>query len=88
MELSPIGHALQIEGQREAEVGDEREGMRRVDRERCQDREDMLQEIILQPLALGFRKAARLHDDDLGFRELDPEGTVADLLVVDERLGL
>ena len=40
---------LQIEDQREALVGDEREGVRGVDRLRGQHREDMVAEMVVEP---------------------------------------
>ena len=51
--------ALQLEDRREAAVRDERERMRRIDGERCQDREDLVDEILLEPGALGRRSARR-----------------------------
>ena len=48
-----------FERQREAEIRDERERMRRVDGERRQDREDVLEEMLLQPVALAARQIAR-----------------------------
>ena len=41
----------------EAEIGNERERMRRIDRERRQHREDVLQEIIFEPGAVGLLQA-------------------------------
>ena len=63
-----IGHAHQrlhgaallagkLQGEREAEIGDERKRMRRVDRERRQHREDRIEEIALEPAAARPRSA-------------------------------
>ena len=38
----------------EAEIGNERERMRRIDRQRRQHREDVLQEVVLEPGAVAF----------------------------------
>ena len=48
---------LQLEDQAEALVRDEREGVRRVDRLRRQDREDLLAEMLVEPrLRLGVER--------------------------------
>ena len=52
----------------EAEARDEREGMRRVDRERRQQREDVVEEVILDPGSFGLGDVAAVdqNDADLG----------------------
>ena len=47
-----VARARQLQRDREAEIGNERKRMRRVDRERRQHRKDVLQEIISEPGAL------------------------------------
>ncbi len=42
---------------REAEIGNERKRMRRIDRERRQHREDVVQEIVFEPGAFGLLQA-------------------------------
>ena len=66
----PVLRIEQFERQREAEIGNERERMRRIDGERRQDREDVLQEIILQPVALPAGEIGDVEDDDAARREL------------------
>ena len=44
-----VARARKLERDREAEIGDERERMRRVDRERREQRKDLAQEMILEP---------------------------------------
>src|SRR4029453_11580910 len=44
--------ALQLQDGREAAVGDEGKGMRRVDGKRRQDREDLVDEVLVEPRAL------------------------------------
>ncbi len=53
--VRPSVGAEQLQRQREAEIRDERERMRRIDGERRQHREDVVEEVVLQPglLALG-----------------------------------
>ena len=47
-------HARELQRQREAEIGNERERMRRVDGERRQQRKDVGEEVVLEPGALGL----------------------------------
>ena len=49
----------QLQRDREAEIGNERERMRRVDRQRRQHRENLLQEMVLQPGELVLGRAGR-----------------------------
>ena len=80
--LDPVGHADQrihrlavlgarkLQGDREAEIGNEREWMRRIDGKRRQQRKDVGEEIILQPgfLRLGDVRAVDQHDAGFGER--------------------
>ena len=62
----------QLERQREAEIGDEGKRMRRIDRQRRQDREDMLKEVLLQPVPLAAGEIGDVEDDDAAGREFRP----------------
>ncbi len=59
-----VAGARELQRQREAEIGNERERMRRIDRERRQHREDGGQEILLQPVMLLLGHVLRIDDDD------------------------
>ena len=65
----PPGRAEELQADREAEVGDERERVRRIDRQRRQHREDRLQELALEPDAVLRRQPCRAHDVDVLRRE-------------------
>ena len=54
---------LELEDQRQAAVGDEREGVRGVDRLRGEQREDLLAEMLVEP-GLGFGVERLVADDD------------------------
>ena len=56
--------ALELKRKSEAEVGNEWERMRRVDRQRRQHREDIEEKIILQPLAITGRQRRDVADDN------------------------
>ena len=62
--------ALQLQRQGEAQVGQEGEGVRRVDGQRRQNREQLVQELGLQPLALGLGDALAVDDLDAGDGQL------------------
>ncbi len=62
--------ALQLQDRREAAVGNERKRMRRIDGERRQDREDLVDEILVEPRTLGLGELARLDDGDTGLAQL------------------
>ena len=51
-----------------SEARDEREGMRRIDRQRRQQRENIVEEMILDPGSLGLGDIAAIdqNDADLG----------------------
>ena len=87
--LAVLG-ARQLQGDREAEIGNERERVRRVDGERGQQREDMGEEIVFKPgaLRLGDVRAVDQHDTGLGKR--GTQLTPLLLLILDQhhhRLG-
>ena len=54
-----VRRAAQLQRDREAEIGDERERMRRIDRQRRQHREDVAQEVVVEPGALLLGEIAR-----------------------------
>ena len=55
----PSLHARELQRDREAEIGNERERMRRIDRQRRQHRKDVAEEIVLQPGAFRLRQIRR-----------------------------
>ena len=61
--------AHELKPEREAEIGDERERMRRVDRDRREHREDVAEEMILEPGALGLGQLLGLKHMDAGIGE-------------------
>ena len=81
---SVVGVALELEREGEAEVGNERERVRRVDRQRRQHREDVEEEIVLQPLAVAGRQRGDVADDDPRLFELGAQRAPALLLRGDE----
>ena len=60
---------LHHQGQGKIETGDEREGVCRIDRHRCQDRERLVHEIPLEPFHFGTGKRVRRDHGDPGFFE-------------------
>ncbi|MGX1214022.1 hypothetical protein AB7M42_004287 [Bradyrhizobium diazoefficiens] len=68
--LLAVGGARELERDGETEARDEREGMGRVDRERRQQREHVVEEVVLDPgpLRLGDLLAVHQHDADIGQR--------------------
>ncbi len=63
-----VGDPRQLQRHGEAEIRDEREGVRGVDRQRRQQREDVAEEVILDPGAFGLGDVAPVDqlDADLG----------------------
>src|SRR5690606_9652 len=53
IQRTPVAVARQLERERKAEIGDERKRMRRIDRERRQYGEDVLEEMPVEPVAFG-----------------------------------
>ena len=78
-----LGLALadELQRDREAEVRDERERVRRIDRERRQHREDVVQEVVLEPGDLRLRQRRGLDEDDALMEEIVLELAPAPLLV-------
>ena len=65
VELAAVALALQRESHGKAEIRDEGERMRRVDRQRRQHREDVVEEVVLQPDPV-------LRTDIAGPEQMDP----------------
>ena len=59
-----VGSARQMQRDGEAEARNEREGMRRIDRERRQQRENVVEEVILDPGPLGLGDVLAVDQDD------------------------
>ena len=53
----------QFEGDREAEIGNERERMRGINGKRCQNRENMSEEMLTQPFRFNFVEIRRIEED-------------------------
>ena len=60
-----VAGAHEMERQREAEIGNERERMGGIDGERRQHREDVAQEMIGEPGPIGLLERLRLDQDDV-----------------------
>ena len=81
------GHALaarlapELERNRQAEIGDERERVRGIDGERRQHREDGIEEMVLQPVALALGDLGRVDENDAVLAELAAKHAPAALLV-------
>ena len=65
-----VALAPQLDADREPLVLDEGEGMRRIDRDRGQNRQIACAELALQPFLLGRRQLLALDDVDAGCRQL------------------
>ena len=61
-----------------AEIGDERERVRRVDGERREHREDLLQEVVLEPGRLRLGEVRRVDEDDALLQEARPSARASD----------
>src|SRR6185437_3684831 len=60
-----VALAGEMQRDRETEIGNERERMRRIDRERRQHREDVAQEIVLEPGAVALLERIALDQQDV-----------------------
>ncbi len=80
IEATPIGGACQLESHAEAEIGNEREGMRWIDCKRCQDRENVHLEMVFEPFLLVLRQIRRIDDDDARRLEILAQLAPAELL--------
>ena len=79
--------ALQLQHRREAAVRDERERMRRIDGQRRQDREDLVDEILLEPGTFGGRELGGGQHGDAGLAQLALQGRPDALLLVHQDRG-
>src|SRR6185295_5149638 len=79
--VAPVARARELQRDREAEIGDEGERMRRVDRERGKDREDVMEEMVLQPGLLGLGDIAAVNQDDVLLAQVLAQRTPARLLI-------
>ena len=77
----PVAGAHEMERQGEAEIGNEREGMGGVDRERRQNREDVAQEMVGEPRPVGLLERIRIDEHDAVAGELGAKLAPARLLV-------
>jgi hypothetical protein len=61
---------LQLQDGGEAAVGDERKRMRRVDRQRRQDREHLIDEVGVEPAPLDLREFVRIQHGNTGLAQI------------------
>src|SRR6185503_2471940 len=79
-----IARAPELKRDREAEIGNEWKRMRRIDRQRRQHRENVLQEIIFEPGAVGLLQAVGFDQHDVSSFELFAKFAPACLLIAGE----
>src|ERR1700677_4028687 len=79
--LAVLG-ARQLQGHGEAEIGNERERMRRIDRKRRQQRENVREEIIFEPGLLRLADVGPIDEYDTGLRKRSPYFTPLGLLIL------
>jgi hypothetical protein len=80
LQLAVVAFPFQLQRQRKAGVGDERERMRRVDGQRRQHRKDVVQEMGFQMLQVARRQLAALEDRDALGLHLFPQAVEGGLL--------
>ena len=78
--LAVLG-ARKLQRDREAEIGNERERMRRIDGERRQQRKNVAEKVILEPGLLRLADIGPSISDDAGFRERRPQLAPLRLLI-------
>ena len=78
---APVARARKLQRDGEAEIGNERERMRRIDRQRGQHREDVLQEMIVEPGLLGLGDVGAVDQDDVFLAQVLAQRAQARLLV-------
>ena len=76
--------ARKLQRDREGEIGNERERMRRIDGERRQQREHVGEEALLQPGALGLLEIAAVDQRHAGGGQRRPQFQPALLLIAGE----
>src|SRR4029077_19516783 len=77
-----VGYPRQLQCHGEAEIGNEREGMRRVDRQRRQQRKNAVEEVILDPGPFGFGDVTAVNELDTDLRQHGAQ-VAPDRLLVD-----
>ena len=77
-----VADAGELQRDREAEIGNERERMRRIDRQRRQQRENMAEEMLLEPCALGLLQVGAVDQGHAASASSGPQLPPALLLVV------
>ena len=82
--LAVLG-ARQLQGHREAEIGNERERMRRIDRERRQQRENVREEIIFEPGLFRLADIGTVDQYDAGLRKRSAHFAPLRLLILDQQ---
>ena len=82
--LAVLG-ARQLQGHGEAEIGNERERMRRIDRKRRQQRENVREEIIFEPGLLRLADVGTVDQHDAGFRKRGAQFAPLCLLILDQQ---
>ena len=81
MQVAGAGHARpQAHHQREPEIGNERERMGGIDRERRQHREDLAPEVVGQPVMLARRELVGVDHVHVGRRQFGAQLSPASLL--------
>ena len=81
-----VAQTLELERERETEIGDEGKRVGRIDGQRRQHGEDVKEKIILQPLAVAGGQRGDVADDDTRPLELGPQRAPA-LLLCGDQLG-
>ena len=71
----------QFEGDRKAEIGDERERVRWINRKRCQNRKNMCQKMLAQPFRFLLVEIWRIEDGYASAVQLLAQFTPAPLLL-------
>ena len=82
----PSDTRCQLQRDGEAEARDERERVRRIDRKRRQQREDVVEEMILQPGPLRLGEVVAVDQHDAGLRQ-DGAQIAPDRLLVGGKFG-
>ena len=83
-----VGLAAQFQDQRKALVGDERERVRRIDRLRGEHRENLIEEMRLQPVPLRLGEFPGGDDVKIGARQLLGQQAPHPLLFFHQVIGL
>ena len=80
-----VSHARKLQGNREAEIGNERERVRRIDGERRQQRKNVREKEILEPGLLRLADIGSVNQRNAGFRERPPQLAPLGLLILDQQ---